>query len=214
MHKPAFAPFITRLSADADATVLIDEVTGLSVATVVARASQRAAVSEYIQDRWKLAPPPGPSRVTQAGRTFIGVAPHTWLYLGEPGHRASWSDLAEALVGLAVVADQSGAYGILTVSGPDARTFLQSALFIDLHPTALGADAALMSVIAHTDVTLWQSDPQDAFTMAIPRSYALCFAQWLQTAAVAAGLRLGRGRQAMSLMMQPWPCRSPAGAPR
>jgi len=97
--------------------------------------------------------------------------------------------LRAALAGLASVSDQSDGRVVVRVGGPRARDTLAKGLPIDLHPRAFKPGDAAVSVVAHIAVHLWQIDPAPTYELAVPRSFAASFCDWL--AAAAAEFRVG-----------------------
>jgi heterotetrameric sarcosine oxidase gamma subunit len=130
--------------------------------------------------------PVGPARITGGdGMSLIGMGAGTWLARIEdaPGF---WADeLRERLSGRASVSDQSGAYVVFRLSGTDARTVLQRGVPIDLHPTQFGVGAAVATAIAYIAVIVWVVDGRPTFDVAVYRSFAASFQDWLDHAAAA-----------------------------
>jgi heterotetrameric sarcosine oxidase gamma subunit len=130
-------------------------------------------------------PPKGPTRVEGERLALIGTGPHTWLALTEtPEPGWSWK-LADKLVGLASVSDQSGAYVLVRIAGKDARRVLQRGAFIDLHPSVFRTGSVATTVIAHIGVIFWQLDDAPTFEVATFGSYAFSFRKWLDATAAA-----------------------------
>ena len=99
----------------------------------------------------------------------LRVGPETWWILG-----ASAKDL-EGLRDIASLADQSGAFGILRLTGPRVRDALAKLVFIDLHPDAFKPGQVASTAAAHLGITLWRlgDGPHGAeFELAAYRSFA------------------------------------------
>ena len=130
-------------------------------------------------------PPKGPTRVEGDRLALIGTGPDTWLALTEMPEPGWSSRLADKLVGLASVSDQSGSYVLLRVGGEDARRVLQRGAFIDLHPSVFRTGSVATTVIAHIGVIFWQLDDAPTFEVATFGSYAFSFRKWLDATAAA-----------------------------
>ncbi|CAN5259540.1 hypothetical protein BH11PSE4_BH11PSE4_24530 [soil metagenome] len=163
-------------------SLTITELPAMGIATIMSR---KGVTSAAIGAAIGIQPPDGPSRVGAEQLVLIGSGPGTWLAFAEtPG--PTWpSQLAEQLVGLASVSDQSGSYAIFRIAGDDARKLLQAGASIDLHPDVFRPGSVATTVIAHIGVILWQMDRSPTFEIATFRSYALSFRRWLDVTAAA-----------------------------
>ncbi len=146
---------------------------GLGLATVMARKGFDGSVEDLVL-------PAGPRSILYDGVSFIGMGPGVWLALSEaPG--ADWPEpLERGLAGRCSIADQSGGgYVVLRLQGAGAGPLLQRGVAIDLHPDVFTAGSAATAVIAHIGVTLWRPGEGPDFDVAVFRSYAASFRQWL-----------------------------------
>ncbi len=180
MARSAFDGLLAPLGAGQG--VAVREITGFGLASILARdpAALAAAVAVNL--------PAGPVCTHAPGFALLGTSRVTWLAFGEGGP-AFAQKLSEKGAGAAHVADQSGAYGILDLTGPHARDVLAKGLPVDLDPTAFAADAVAVSQIAQIGVILWRIP--GGFRLATPRSSAGSFWHWLAASAAAFGLVLG-----------------------
>ena len=138
--------------------VTIDERAGLFLASILARkAADHAAIARIC-----------------GGPVLLPTGPGTWLAIGD----AALDALPERLAGFAFVSDQSGAYVLYRIAGPDARRLLQRGLSIDLHPDAFPPGAVAVSAIAHIGVIVRALDDGGGFDVAVPRSLAGSFRHW------------------------------------
>jgi sarcosine oxidase subunit gamma len=130
--------------------------------------------------------PTGPTRtVNEDGLSLIGTGPGQWLAHAD-NQSPFWADaLRDRLAGLAAVSDQSSAYHIFRLTGRDARTLLQRGMAIDLHPGAFGPGSVATTVIAHIGLVVWQIDDRPSYDVAVFRSHAASFRQWLDHIAAA-----------------------------
>ncbi len=150
-------------------------------------------VAARIERIWGLAPPPGPpsgpSRATAGGKAVHWAGPDRWLALC-PRETGEAQALAAALDGLAAVVDVSNAVVLIEVAGPRARDVLAKGVTLDLHPRAFAPGHAAITTVAHVTVHLWQMTEEPMYGLAIPRSYAAGFWDWLAHAAAEHGLEV------------------------
>jgi heterotetrameric sarcosine oxidase gamma subunit len=126
--------------------------------------------------------PTGPRWIAGRSAAIIGTGPGSWLAyraLAAPGWR---DDLARALTGLASLSDQSGAYRLFRLEGPRALTLLQRGIALDLDACQFVAGSVALTSIAHIDVVVRKLDEDDAYELAVTRSYAESFLRWLDAA--------------------------------
>jgi sarcosine oxidase subunit gamma len=114
--------------------------------------------------------------------TLWPVAPGQWLAHADAA-APDWADtLGERLADVAVVVDQSSAYVLWHIAGADAQRLLQKGLPVDLANLAPGA--VIVGAIAHIGVIVHCLAP-DRFHLAVFRSFALSFRDWLQASIAA-----------------------------
>jgi sarcosine oxidase subunit gamma len=173
----------------------IAELASVGLATVMARRGKVAAVKEAIKAAYGVDPVDG-AKVSFAGKVmFVGAGPGHWLAVStEMPHGELALDLGHSLAGLASVADQSDARGVLRLSGPKVRDVLAKGLPIDLDPRAFQKGDTAVSIINHIGVHLWQTDDAPVYEIAFFRSYSGSFWKWLTDSAAEYGYRVtGRG---------------------
>lgn len=155
------------------------ECRNFGLATVMLRKhAGHAALGATLQ----LTLPTGPTWAAGNGLVMIGTGPGVWLaFAEEPSPR--WpAELAERLAETASVSDQSGGYVIFRIAGAPARQLLQRGAYIDLDPSAFGAGSVATTVIAHIGVIIWQTDDVPTFHVALFRSFAASFREWVDAA--------------------------------
>lgn len=162
--------------------IFIDERTGCGLATVMAR---KGASSEAIARALGVEPVEGPRWTGAGGLALLATGPGTWLAVSEDAPLSHAANLRDSLGPLASVADQSGGYVVLKLSGPGARTVLQRGAPIDLHPQAFGPGSVAVTLISHIGVILRQLDETPAYEVAVFRSYAAAFRSWLDATIAA-----------------------------
>jgi methylglutamate dehydrogenase subunit D len=154
----------------------ITEQTGFGLATVMARKGVTTA---------QISAALGLELVTTSGwagangLSAVGTGPGTWLVRSENASHGWAAGLANRLLGLASVSDQSGGYAIWRINGPNARDLLQRGAYIDLHPSCFGPGSSATTVIAHIGVILWQADDAPTYDVAIFRSFSHSFQHWI-----------------------------------
>ncbi|MCW5716066.1 MAG: hypothetical protein KIT43_16255 [Bauldia sp.] len=165
---PAFPAFPPRPG------LAVEEIVGRSIVTVVARAGQEAALRAVVETALGVLLPEGPRRVAGQEIAFIGIGPGKWLAIGLPV--AALAPLAD----VAAIVDQSGAYGVLSLTGAGARRLLGRAVAIDLDDAAFGAGSVATTIIEHVGVTLVRTAATPpAYELYVVRSYARSLAHWL-----------------------------------
>lgn len=153
-----------------------------AVASIMAR---KGASAEQIEHALGIEAPAGPEWRSFAGVSLIGTGPGAWL-AHHAATGAGWIDeLRGRLDGLASVADQSSAYSFWRLSGPRARLLLQRGAFLDFHPDCFRPGSVAATVIAHISVIIRQLDDEPSYELAVSRSYADSFRNWLCQAAAA-----------------------------
>jgi sarcosine oxidase subunit gamma len=157
-------------------TLQIVERADPALASIMARKGADAAT---LAARLGLAPPEGPRTSRNDAMTLIGVGPGSWLALGQNGQAGWAAGLGETLAGLASVTDQSSGYVIFRLSGQGAAALLQKGAFVDLDPVTFVAGTAATTVIAHIGVIIWKVDDLPTFDVALFRSFAGSFRDWI-----------------------------------
>lgn len=143
---------------------------------------RRGASASQIEQALGIEAPAGPTWRSFADVSLIGTAPGMWLVYHERPDTGWIDELRCRLDGLASVADQSSAYSFWRISGPQARHVLQRGAFLDFHPDHFLPGSAVTTVIAHIDVIIRQLDDEPTYEIAVFRSYADSFRQWLEQA--------------------------------
>jgi sarcosine oxidase subunit gamma len=168
--------------------VTISEQTGLALANVMARKDKTTNVAARVRERFGVDLPMTPRRAAGGPIQFIWAGPGRWLAAAPNQSPATLeSDLRDALVRLASVTSQSDGRSIIRVSGPKAREVLVKGVPLDLDPRAFGPDDTAVTVVAHINVHLWQSDAAPTYEFAVFRSFAASFYEWLLDAAAEFG---------------------------
>ncbi len=167
--ETAFADLLKPAGDTRDPGVTVREVTGLQIATILARGPISGLAD-------------GPKRMSCDGADYLGIGPGKWLAIGP---------VAPAIAASASVVDQSGGYGVLEISGRDAVATLEKGIGIDLHPREFAPDAVAVTTVAHMGVIVWRGEG-DAWRLAVFRSNAASFWHWLETSAAVFGMRVAK----------------------
>jgi heterotetrameric sarcosine oxidase gamma subunit len=145
--------------------------------TVISVLARKGLVQTLV-DRAKIAD--APRQGSTNGITTLGIGPGRWLVLG-----ATFEQLAH-MSGFASLSDHSDGYAVFEVWGDKVRETLAKGVPVDLHPAVFTDDVAV-TVIAHIGAVIWQSAP-DHYSIAVFRSYARSFWNWLSASASEFGL--------------------------
>ncbi len=192
--QPAFHGHLAFSGMGVDAAsagVTIRPVNDLALAIVMARKGRHADLADRVRLRFGLKLPTGPKRVTAGPVAFIGMAPGQWLATEEGGDALTFaSRLAAGLGDAASISDQSDSRAVLRLSGPRVRDVLAKGLAVDLHPRAFRPGDAALSSIALIGAHLWQIDDRPTYEIAVFRSMAGSFADFIWASAAEYGIAL------------------------
>jgi methylglutamate dehydrogenase subunit D len=173
--------------------VVIEERTGLGLATVAARKGGAEALKRAAASAYGVELPDGSRAVHGRSVSFIGYGPGQWLAVSESfAGEALAREMGERLRGLASISDQSGGRTVLRISGPRARAVLAKGLPIDLHPRAFQPGHAATSTISLMGVQMWQIDDRPSYDLAIFRSVSASFWRWLTASAGEFGYEVAK----------------------
>jgi sarcosine oxidase subunit gamma len=183
LPEPDFPPRVSAFGAWrglATEDLLVKPIERDGMCVIHARNGQTDALKQKLRAHYGLEPPTRPECVSNGETTLIGTAPESWLMTRPDTERLLAAELREKLHGLASIADQSGAYARLRISGSGAAALLQKAAFIDLDGFTPGAAATTQ--IAHLGLILWRPSADQAYDLALFRSSARDFIHWIETA--------------------------------
>jgi sarcosine oxidase subunit gamma len=149
---------------------------GLSIASLSVRRGQGAAVRDRVAADFGIALPDGARRVAAGAVAAAGTGPGTWLFTRENGANGLAADLKAAVGDTASVADQSDAYAVLRLTGPELRETLAKLVPLDLHPRAFKVGDVAATLASQIGVLLWRledgAEGQPVVELAVPRSMA------------------------------------------
>jgi sarcosine oxidase subunit gamma len=166
-------------------------VTGLEAfgaALIIEGPSGEEQLASTLKAAYGLVPPPGRRAATGTHFDLVWAGPGKWLAISRDFTIAN--SLEKVLEGVAAVSDHSGSFGLLRLSGGNARDMLAKGLALDLHPKKFQPGDTALSTIAHINVHIWQIDEIPSFKLAVPRSMAASFWAWLVHAGSEFGLNV------------------------
>lgn len=157
----------------------VHERTGLCIATLMARKGRIDALAASIKEQYDIDLPGGPHRRASDGLALLGTGPGRWLAIHSAPPMRFIANLTQQLEGVASVVDQSGACGVLRLSGPALIGTLAKGVAIDLEAPAFSAGSVAVTQIAHVGVTLCKLDDSPAIDVIVARSLSASFWHWL-----------------------------------
>jgi heterotetrameric sarcosine oxidase gamma subunit len=178
--------------AEGEPGVILREIAGLALATVIARKGEAKAAVEAAKDAFGLDLPTAPRRVERDGVAFLWAGPAQWLAVAGPGRPAGQFEavLAGVFDGHASISEQSDGRTIIRITGPRARDALAKGLPIDLHLRAFRPGDTALTQAAHIGLQIWQLDDAPTYDIAVFRGFARNFWQFLLDAAAEYGCRI------------------------
>jgi methylglutamate dehydrogenase subunit D len=166
--------------------------TDLALVLVMARKGKTEHLRQRLHDRFDLTLPLTAQRIQKAGLSFVWAGPERWLAATPTQTPAAFEAMLRSeLSGLASVANQTDGRCIFQISGPKARDTLAHGLPIDIDPRVFGPGDTALTLAGHINVHLWQLDLSPAYEMAVPRSFAASFCEWLLAASAKYGIVVG-----------------------
>ena len=171
------------MAEGANAGVLIQPRDDWRLASVLALRDRVPALTDFAASQHGLALRDGPFRSVGFGVDAIGIGQHRWLFVRYGEDERFVANLAHSLAGIAAVSDHSDGYAIFEVSGSRARQMLAKGVPLDLHPQAFTVGDGAVTSIAHMGAILWQLDAAPRYAIAVFRSYADSFRDFLESSA-------------------------------
>jgi methylglutamate dehydrogenase subunit D len=187
VHRSGFAGLRAAGSGNG---VVVQELIGLSIATVLLRRGQLGALSAAVAANYAVALPEGPRWTGRGDLALLGTGPGRWLFVSTARDAALVENLTRQLDALASVVEQSDGLAVLRLTGPTLLKTLAKGVAIDLAPEAFPTGSIAVTSIAHIGATLWKVDDAPTFDIAVARSFADSFLQWLESSAADYGLNV------------------------
>ncbi len=163
--------------------VLVTELTGGALASLIARRGRLDALRAAIREHYAVELPLTPRVVQAEGASFMWAGPERWLVTAPARlpHELVAS-LRARTDGIAAVCDQSDSRILLRVSGPLARETLAKGISLDLHPSVFMPGSTAITIVAHIGCQIWQIDDTPTYILAAPTSLVASFCRWLAAA--------------------------------
>jgi heterotetrameric sarcosine oxidase gamma subunit len=166
-----------RFGADREPGVVITPRHDLSLACVIGRHDDGAALDRVFAEQYGIAPPYAPRSVCGASLDLVWAGPSQWLAVSVRPEMPA--ELASELDGVAAVTDQTDARGVLRLNGSHMRDALAKGCPVDLHGRVFRRGDTSTTAIGGIGVQIWWADVDDALHVAVPRSMAGSFWSWL-----------------------------------
>ena len=159
----------------------IEDLSSLTIASITSAKGKSAEVKAAIQTAYGVALPDTPLRVTGNGIAFIWHGPDQWMAIADRGtnNRDIEVELKPVLEGKAAVVDQGDGRAVVRVSGTHVRDVLAKGFAIDSHPSAFKTNSVAITHAAHIGCIIWQIDAAPTYEIAMFRSFADSFMDWL-----------------------------------
>lgn len=191
-HQPIQAvPVFSRVAVQShqgSAGITIAEHHNLGIVAITLRRNRKADFAASVSAAFGLTMADGPKMSTTGEISLIGTGPDSYLAV-KPATGWRFTDELRAAIGdSAAICDQSSGYGVLRLSGPNVRDVLAKGVPLDLDPAAFGPNGAAVTLAAHIGIMLWQVDSAPTYNIAVPRSMAGSFWDWLAESAAEFGL--------------------------
>jgi methylglutamate dehydrogenase subunit D len=178
---------LTAGAADAAGVVIGER--NVSMCSVIVRKGAHALLAERVQAEFGVELPQA-RRTTASGPVqFIWAGRDQWLAVGEEGDgHALEQRLRSALGEVASLTDQSDGRTVLRLSGPRVRDALAKGVPVDLHPRVFKPCDTAMTIVSYINVHLWQVDDMPTYDIAMFRSFAVAFWDWLMASGAEFGV--------------------------
>jgi sarcosine oxidase subunit gamma len=164
--------------------ITMTERVGISLCSAIARRGTLALLADRVRKEFGAELPRRPRSSGSGPIKFVWAGPNHWLVLSEiDDGRSLERRLSASLGSVASLTDLSDGRAILRLTGVRAREVLAKGVHIDLHPRVFGPDDTMATIIAHINVHLWQVNDAPTYDMAMFRSFAVAFCDWLSAAA-------------------------------
>lgn len=114
---------------------------------------------------------------------LLCLGPDRWLVVAEPGLGREIAEKLElAFLGAhAAAVDISSSRTTIRLSGPDARTLIETGCALDLHPRAFPVDRCLSTRVGNAQALIDHAE-DGIYDLHVPRSAAVSFWAWLEHA--------------------------------
>jgi methylglutamate dehydrogenase subunit D len=156
---------------------------GLGLLSVATPRGGVAALAQALRECARLTLPEPGCWVGDDALALLWCAPGQFLTVGAAG---AVEGVAEALRGVALLIDLTGARVVVRVSGSEVREVLGRVVPLDLHPRVMAPGRVAATVAAHIGVQIWQVDDAPSYDIAGPVSFAGSLLRALELAGASA----------------------------
>ncbi len=170
--------------------VVFSEIRDIGLANMLLRKGARAALVAAVQQSFGVDLPFAPRRVAKDGVAFVATGPGQWLVTAVGVGAGAIESRLASLKGAAAIVDQSDARTLVRITGPKARDTLMKSVAIDLSPGAFATGDAAMTIMAHMGAALWQVSDEPCYEIAVFRSFADSFWEFITSSAGEYGYRV------------------------
>ncbi|MDB6099537.1 MAG: soxG [Gammaproteobacteria bacterium] len=149
---------------------------GLGLAKILVRKDAATALARHIQAHFNCALPTSPRRTCGNDIAVMGIGPGSWLAMCENGGNDFASSLKPILGPFAAISDQSDAYGVFRLTGPNLRAALSKLVPIDIHDRAFKVGDVAETIAGHIGLLFWRLDDtagSPVFDIAVARSFSV-----------------------------------------
>lgn len=172
---------VGRHGADGEPGVVLQDIQGLILHQVGAWPESIDEVAGLIVSAAGAKSAPGPCLAeTGSAGTLIRIEPLKWWMYGV--------DTPELTPDQGATLDLSHSRTQIRITGPEATTFLNRHISLDLREKSFPIDAVGSTVMHHVGVTLWRS--AEGYELFIPRGFALALWEGMVESADQFGLEI------------------------
>ncbi|MEA3142414.1 MAG: methylglutamate dehydrogenase subunit, partial [Gammaproteobacteria bacterium] len=140
------------------------------------RKDAATALARHLQAHFNCALPTSPRRTCGNDIAVMGIGPGSWLAMRENGGNDFASSLKPILGPFAAISDQSDAYGVFRLTGPNLRAALSKLVPIDIHDRAFKVGDVAETIAGHIGLLFWRLDDtagSPVFDIAVARSFSV-----------------------------------------
>ncbi len=180
--------------AAAEPGLIAVEITGVSLASVLAFKGREPDVAALVREKLGLDLPQAGKFVTDGAVSISWTGPGQWLVAIADMPAGRIEGHLGFLSGVAALSEQSDARGMVQLSGPRVRDVLAKGVMLDLHPRAFQTGDVAQTPIGGIGVQIAQIDDAPTYEISFARSFAGSIVHWLAESASEFGYRVDPAR--------------------
>jgi methylglutamate dehydrogenase subunit D len=149
---------------------------GLGIARILVRKNAARALAHHLETHFDCALPNSPRRTCGNDIAVMGIGPGSWLAMCENGGNDFASSLRLMLGPFAAIIDQSDAYGVFRLKGPQLRAAMSKLVPIDIHDRAFKVGDVAETIAGHVGILFWRLDDaagSPVFDIAVAQSFSV-----------------------------------------